>query len=107
MTYAIKIAPTGRIMSATYAAYAQPDMIRTDTLPDGDVTEYIYEDGNFVHAPEPKGEEPTQTNTIEERMATVEAEVAALREDMTITGILQDELAAMDAAMREGVNSVE
>lgn len=58
-----------------------------ETMPDGDVTEYRYVDGEYVHDPLPIPEEPEHKPTQEERITALEAQ-----------------LAAYEAAYAEGVN---
>lgn len=58
MIYALNLSEDGRILSVTYDEYAPPEQPRTDTQPDGDVSEYKYVDGEFVHEPLPKPPEP-------------------------------------------------
>ena len=68
MIYALNLAEDGRILSVTYDRFAPPEQQRVETLPDGDVTEYRYVDGEFVYDPLPKPEEedkPTQLDRIE------------------------------------------
>lgn len=81
MTYALNLAEDNRILSATYPRYAPGEAILVDTLPEGDIHEYLYVDGEYVHDPLPKPEpvEPETETTV------------------------WDEL---DAAYQEGVDSV-
>lgn len=61
--YALNLDADGRILSATYESYAVAGMPVVDTLPDGDITDYKYIDGSYVHdpltKPKPQPEEPT------------------------------------------------
>lgn len=54
--YALNLDADGRILSATYEAYAVAGMPIVDTLPDNDITEYKYIDGSYVYDPLPKPE---------------------------------------------------
>lgn len=77
MMYALNLAEDGRILSATYPQYAPVGAVIMDVLPDGDIYEYRYVNGEYVHDPLPKPEEPEQpehTPTAEERIAQLEAE---------------------------------
>lgn len=49
-----------------------------DKLPDGNVYDYKYVGGNFVHDPLPKTAEPEAEATLEERVAQNEADIAFL-----------------------------
>ena len=56
----------GRILSATYEAYATAGMLVVSTLPDGDITDYKYIDGSYVYDPLPKPEPELQEPTADE-----------------------------------------
>lgn len=55
--YALNLDTDGRILSATYPQYATDDMPIVETLPDGDIADYLYIDGKYVYEPLPKEEE--------------------------------------------------
>ena len=82
MRYALNLAEDGRILSATYEKYAPADAVLVDTLPDGNIADYLYVDGAYVYDPLP---EPAEPETPEQESS------------------VWDEL---DAAYREGVDSV-
>lgn len=67
--YAINLDETGRVLSATYPQYAPKDAVLVDVLPDGDISDYIYRDGEFIIDPIPKEEEaeeqPEEDNLLE------------------------------------------
>lgn len=69
MKYALNLAEDGRILSATYEKYASEGAVLVDALPDGNIADYRYVDGKYVHDPLPEpGEtdpEPTQLDLIE------------------------------------------
>lgn len=71
MKYALNIAEDGRILSATFAKYAPSDAVQVDTLPEGNVSDYLYLNGKYIHDPlpepdpEPVDEQPTQLDIIE------------------------------------------
>ena len=54
MNYALNLAEDGRILSATYPQYAPADAVIVNTLPDGDITDYLYVDGEYIYDPLPK-----------------------------------------------------
>lgn len=56
MNYALNLAEDGRVLSVTYPQYAPDDAPLVDSLPDGNVADYRYIDGEFVYDPLP--EEP-------------------------------------------------
>lgn len=64
--YALNIDSAGRILSATYDQYAPPEQPRVTELPDGNIPDYKYIDGEYVYdplpaPPEPEPPEPTET----------------------------------------------
>ena len=79
--YALRLAEDGRILSATYPEYAPADAVIVEVLPEGDISDYRYIDGQYIHDPLPEPERP-------------EPETEAS---------VWDEL---DTAYQEGVNSV-
>ena len=56
MRYALNLSENGRILSATFEKYATDDMPLVDTLPEGDISEYIYQNGKYIHDPLPEPE---------------------------------------------------
>lgn len=65
--YALNLAEDNRILSATFEEYATADMPKVDTLPDGDITDYLYVDGQYVYEPLPEpGPAPTEPTADEE-----------------------------------------
>lgn len=87
MSFALNLADDGRILSATYPEYAPEDAVIVEALPEGDISNYIYKEGEYVYDPLPVPEEPE------------EPEEPATPDDTSVW----DEL---DAAYREGVDSV-
>lgn len=85
MKYALNLADDGRILSATYPQYAPADAVTVDALPEGDIYEYRYVDGAYIHDPLPEPEQPEPGDEPGDELS------------------VWDEL---DAAYQEGVNSV-
>lgn len=66
--YALNLADDGRILSATYDEYAPIEYLRVVELPEGNINEYLYINGEFIHDPLPVVEPeviPTQLDMIE------------------------------------------
>lgn len=61
MKYALNIDADGRILSATYPQYAPADAVTVAELPEGDLHEYRYVDGEYIH--DPLHEEPEAPET--------------------------------------------
>lgn len=64
--YALNLGENGRILSVCNCLEGQTYENVVDTFPDGDVTDYRYENGEFIHDPLPKPEPPAQEPTVEE-----------------------------------------
>ena len=68
MKYALKLAEDGRILFATCPEYAPQDSVVVDTLPEGDISNYRYVDGEYIYDPIPiefEEEAPSQLDIIE------------------------------------------
>ena len=63
MKYALNLGADGRVLSATYPKYAPSDAVQVEELPEGNLYEYVYRDGAFVHEPLPRQEQETQPTT--------------------------------------------
>lgn len=48
MKYALNISETNAVLSATYEQYAWEGCVLVDHLPDGDITDYDFIDGEYV-----------------------------------------------------------
>lgn len=61
--YALNLGENERILSVCNCLEGQTYEITVDSFPDGDVSEYRYENGEFIHdplpTPEPRPAEPT------------------------------------------------
>lgn len=68
--YALNLAEDNRILSATFEQYATEDMPKVETLPDGDITDYLYVDGQYVYEPLPEPE-PTPTEPTADEVLDV------------------------------------
>ena len=51
MNFALNLAEDGRVLSATYPQYAPADAVLVEALPEGDISEYVYCDGEFIYEP--------------------------------------------------------
>ena len=75
MRYALKLSEDNRILSATYEKYATPDMPIVDELPDGDISEYLYIDGEYVYSPVPEPKLLASDNYFENEIFTENGEM--------------------------------
>ena len=64
--YALNLAEDGRILSATYPKYAPADAVIVDALPEGDISDYLYIDGQYVYDPLPEPEQPEAEATADD-----------------------------------------
>lgn len=79
MKYALNLDTDGHILSATYPQYAPADSPIVDTLPEGDISEYRYVDGEFIYEPLLKAETQAPTTpTTEDRLSALEAVVTEM-----------------------------
>ena len=71
--YALNLAEDGRVLSATFEKYAPDGSVLVDELPEGNLADYLWQDGIFVYdplpEPEPVPEEPTQLDRVEAQVA--------------------------------------
>lgn len=57
--YALNLAGDGRILSVTYEQFAAPGQPIVDSIPDGNVNNWKFVDGQYVYDPLPVPPEPT------------------------------------------------
>ncbi len=58
MRYALNLADDGRILSVTFEQYAAPGQPIVDTLPEGNINDYLFVNGQYVYDPLPVPPEP-------------------------------------------------
>lgn len=63
--YALNLGLDGRILSATYEQFAVEGMPIVEALPEGDISDYRYVDGEYIHDPLPKPEPVVEPTTDE------------------------------------------
>ena len=66
MMYALNLNENNRILSATYDQYAPQSQPRVNSLPDGDINDYLYINGEYVYDPLPIPPEPEPEPTADE-----------------------------------------
>lgn len=65
--YALNLNSDNRILSACVVLPSTPtDLPRVDTLPDGDINDWLFVDGEYVYDPLPRPEPPTPEPTADE-----------------------------------------
>lgn len=60
--FALSISEDGRILSATYEEYKNENSVIVESLPDGDITNYRYVNGEYIYDPmsEPEPQQPPE-----------------------------------------------
>ena len=81
--YALNLAEDGRVLSVTYSEYAPEAAPRVTELPEGDLYEYIFKDGVFIHDPLPK-EEISEEPSIEEQIKELQEAL-----DLLLSGVTE------------------
>lgn len=81
--YALNLAEDGRVLSVTYSEYAPGAAPRVTELPEGDLYEYIFKDGVFIHDPLPK-EEILEEPSIEEQIKELQEAL-----DLLLSGVTE------------------
>ena len=86
MRYALNLSAEGRILSATYEKYAAKNMPIVDALPEGDTSDYIYRNGEYIHDPLPKTEpeQHKQPDDLHDRVASLEEAL-----EMILSGVTE------------------
>ena len=66
--YALSLAKDSRILYATFEKFSTVGSVLVDSLPDGNIADYLYQNGEFVYDPIPEPETvetPSQRDRIE------------------------------------------
>ena len=67
--YALNLDTDNRILSVTFDEYAPEEQPRVEELPEGDISDYRYVDGEYVYdplpEPEPQPVEPTADDVLD------------------------------------------
>lgn len=64
--YALNLAEDGRVLSATEDQYGAEGQPRVETLPEDDIYDYKYIDGEFICDPLPDPPEPEPVETADD-----------------------------------------
>lgn len=66
--YALNLSESRRVLSATFEKYAPADAVLVETLPDGNIADYVYQNNELIYDPIPvveEGVKPSQLDIIE------------------------------------------
>lgn len=72
LMYALKLDSDNRILSATFEQFAEEGDVIVDTLPEGDIHDYKYIDGGYIHDPAPTEPAIEQNDETEQRLSACE-----------------------------------
>lgn len=82
--YAVNIDDKKRIQRITYEKYKDEESIVTDTIPEGNASDYKYIDGSYVYDPLPKPDPKPEPQGAE--YATYDELAAAIKEGVNSYG---------------------
>lgn len=63
MKYCLKLGADNRIEYATREEFASPDLVAVDSLPDGNLVDFRYVEGEYIHDPLPMPGENSEPST--------------------------------------------
>lgn len=92
MKYALNLADDGRILSVTFEKYADKgSMPIVEELPEGNVADYRYVEGEYIYDPIPKEEVEEPGATLESRVTDLEADSTDMKEalEMILSGVTE------------------
>lgn len=78
--YGLMLDEDNRIVSAIEQRYAPDNAVIVNALPDGDIHDYLYVDGEYIYSPLPIPEPEEPQPTQEDRIAALEEQNAFLTE---------------------------
>lgn len=76
--YALKLDENARVIFATWPKFAKDGDVLVEEIPEGNIADYRYENGEFVYDPLP--ETPPEEQTMEERVMQLEEQNNMLME---------------------------
>lgn len=101
--YALNLAEDHRILSATFEQYAPENAVLVDELPEGNIADYLYRDGQYIYAPLPEPEPEPVEPTAEERITALEEALAQTDETAIALYEAQAEQEAINAAQDDAL----
>lgn len=98
--YALNLSDDKRILSVCIALLTTPDTLpRVDLLPDGEVTDYRYENGEYIYdpLPDPPNPPPSEIDALKEHVATIEDALCEMDEaNEERIALIEDALCELD-----------
>lgn len=91
MKYALSLEEDGRILSVTYEKYASEGMPIVDERPEGNVTDYLFLNDQYIYDPQTKPEKPEPGATLEDRVTDLETDSSEMKEalEMILSGVTE------------------
>lgn len=112
MNYALNLADDNRILSVTYEQYAPEGAVLVDELPEGDVSDYLYQGDRYIYVPAPVAEESAeeQISELKAQLGSTDYKVIKCSEAQMAGEELPYDIAALHAerqALRDKINELE
>ena len=112
MKYALNLSTDNRILSATYAKYAPANAILVDTLPDGNIADYLYQDGEYIYSPLPVVDNSAneQSAELKSQLESTDYKIIKCSEAQLVGEELPYDIVALHAerqALRDKINELE
>lgn len=110
--YALELSVDKRILSATYEEYASENAVMVDELPDGNIADYLYENGEYVYDPLPKSDYAVQEQiaTLKAQLQSTDYKIIKCSEAQLVGEALPYDIAALHRErqkLRDRINELE
>lgn len=111
MKYALNLAADNRILSATFAKYASSEAVLVDGLPDGNIYDYLYQDGQYIYSPtEVEIPITQQIAELKAELSSTDYKIIKCSEAQLVGEELPYDIVALHAkrqALRDKINELE
>ena len=110
--YSINLSNDGRILSATFSEYAPSDAVFVNELPEGNFSDYLYKDGEYIYSPRPK-KEPSiedQIQSLKQQLSSTDYKIIKCSEAQLLGEELPYDIASLHAerqVLRDKINELE
>lgn len=71
MKFALKLGDDNRVLSVTFDEYAPADHPRVDKIPDDNIYDYLFINGEFIYDPVPEEAPPEQEPSMNDILNTL------------------------------------
>ena len=90
MKYSLILDENNRILSATFAHYNLNNAVKVNVLPPGDITEYIYQENEFIYDPLPMEENEIENEEV--NAADIPTQLDRIEAQVAYTAMMTDTL---------------